>query len=139
MQPAAIPDSHRDLLDLAIDAVLVTVMPDGQPQATIVWCNRDVPFVMINTMKGFQKERNMRARPKVALLVIDPDSANRWIEVRGTVQLIETGASEHLDELAALYTDASQYFGVVVPAELAETEVPVIARITPIQVRAEAF
>ncbi len=139
MHPASIPDSHRDLLDGPIDAVLVTVMPDGQPHATVVWCNRDDPFVMINTMKGFRKERNMRANPKVALLVVDPGSAGRWIEVRGTVELIDTGAYQHLDELTALYTDASRYFGEVAPAELAETEVPVIARITPTRIRAEAF
>jgi len=139
MIPTQIPDSHRDLLDRSIDAVLVTVMPDGQPQATVVWCNVKDSFAMINTMKGFRKERNLRANPKVALLVVDPESASRWIEVRGTVELIDAGAREHLDELTALYTDASRYFGEVVSAELASTEVPVIGRITPIQVRAEAF
>jgi len=139
MIPTQIPDSHRDLLDRSIDAVLVTVMPDGQPHATVVWCNVKDSFVMINTMKGFRKERNLRANPKVALLVVDPERASRWIEVRGTVELIDAGAREHLDELTALYTDASRYFGEVVSAELASTEVPVIGRITPIQVRAEAF
>jgi len=139
MQLAPIPDSHRDLLDRPIDAVLVTVMPDGQPQATVVWCNLDDPFVMINTMEGFRKERNMRANPKVALLVVDPQSASRWIEVRGAVELVDVGAREHLDDLAALYTDASRYFGEVVPAELADIEVPVTGRITPIRVRAETF
>jgi len=139
MIPTQIPDSHRDLLDRSIDAVLVTVMPDGQPQATVVWCNVKDSFAMINTMKGFRKERNLRANPKVALLVVDPERASRWIEVRGTVELIDAGAREHLDELTALYTDASRYFGEVVSAELASTEVPVIGRITPIQVRAEAF
>lgn len=138
-QPACIPDSHRDLLAGPVDVALVTVMPDGQPQATVVWCDLEGPYVMVNTMKGFRKERNMRARPRVALLAIDPTTPLRWIEVRGTVELIEEGAQAHLDRLAALYAGAEHYFGQVVPAEWAESEVPVIARITPVRVRAEDF
>ncbi len=138
-ESVVIPPSHRDLLESPIDAVLVTVMPDGQPQATVVWCSLAEPFVMINTMKGFRKEKNMRSNPKVSLLVVDPATASRWIEVRGTVDLIDSDANQHLDELTALYTEASRYFGEVVPEELAASEVPVIGRITPVRVRAEAF
>ena len=139
MEPVEIPISHRDLLEGPFDAVLVTVMPDGQPQATVVWCNLAEPFVLINTMKGFRKEKNMRANPKVSLLVVDPATASRWIEVRGTVDLIDVGANDHLDQLATLYTGATRYFGEVVSEDLAVTEIPVIGRITPVRVRAEAF
>jgi PPOX class probable F420-dependent enzyme len=138
-QPPSIPESHRDLLDGPVDVALVTVMPDGQPQATVVWCNLEGPYVMVNTIKGFRKERNMRARPQVALLAIDPADPLRWIEVRGTVELIDKGAEAHLDRLAALYAGSEHYFGGVVPAEYAQSEVPVIARITPVRVQAEAF
>lgn len=136
-RPAAIPDSHRDLLEDPIYVALVTVMPDGQPQATVVWCNLEGPYVTVNTMKGFRKEQNMRARPRVALLAVDPTDPLRWIEVRGTVELIDEGAQAHLDRLAILYTGAEHYFGGVVPTEYAQSEVPVIARITPVRVRAE--
>jgi len=137
--PVEIPASHRNLLEGPFDAVLVTVMPDGQPQATVVWCSLAEPYVLINTMRGFRKEKNMRANPKVSLLVVDPATASRWIEVRGTVDLIDVGANEHLNELTALYTEAIRYFGEVVPEELAAFEAPVIGRITPVRVRAEAF
>ena len=39
MQPVLIPDSHRDLFDGDACVALTTVMPDGQPQITPVWCN----------------------------------------------------------------------------------------------------
>lgn len=139
MNPVAIPDSHRDLLERPINATLVTVMPSGQPQATVVWCGLDGPYVTVSTMRGFQKERNMRARPQVSLVAIDPDNSARCIEVRGTVELIDSGALADLDELTALYTEVTHYFGDVVPAEMAETEIPVTCRITPTRVRAEAF
>lgn len=137
--PVPIPPSHRDLLEGPVAATLVTVMPDGRPQATVVWCNLEGPYVMVNTMRGFRKERNMRARPRVALLVVDPADAGRWIEVRGTVELIDDGSGAHLDRLSTLYTGAERYFGEVVPAEYAESEIPVIARITPVRIRAERF
>jgi PPOX class probable F420-dependent enzyme len=134
---APIPESHRDLLTRPIDVALVTVMPDGQPQATVVWCSLEGPYLAVNTMRGFRKERNMRARPRVAVLAVDPGEPGRWIEVQGTVELVDEGALDHLDLLTALYTGAEHYFGGVLPASYAETEVPVIARITPIAVRTE--
>jgi len=139
MGPVAIPDSHRDLLERPINATLVTVMPSGQPQATVVWCGRDGPYVILSTMQGFQKERNMRARPQVSLVVIDPEDSGRSIEVRGTVELVESGALADLDALTGLYTGMPHYFGDVVPAETAERETPVTCRVTPTRVRAEAF
>lgn len=135
--PAPIPESHRDLLTRPLDVALVTVMPDGQPQATVVWCSLEGPYLLVNTMRGFRKERNMRARPRVAVLAVDPADPARWIEVQGTVELVDEGAMDHLDHLAAAYTGLEHYFGGVLPASYAETEVPVIARITPVEVHTE--
>ena len=48
-------------------------------------------------MRGFRKERNMRANPHVTLLVYDPRHPLHHIEIRGTVvDLTEEGALEHL-------------------------------------------
>ena len=58
MKPVPIPQSHRDLLDGAYCATLTTVMPDGRPQITPVWCNRDGEYVLLNTMRGFRKEQS---------------------------------------------------------------------------------
>jgi PPOX class probable F420-dependent enzyme len=135
--PVPIPESHRDLLTGPIDVALVTVMPDGQPQATVVWCSLEGPYLLVNTMRGFRKERNMRARPRVSVLAVDPADPSRWLEVQGTVELVDEGATDHPDRLAALYGGAEHYFGGVVPAAHAETEVPVIARITPVEARTE--
>jgi PPOX class probable F420-dependent enzyme len=82
MRSALIPDSRRDLLESGFDAVLVTVMPDGRPQITPAWCNVEGDDLLVNTMRGFRKERNMRANPKVTLLAYDPKQPRRYIEVR---------------------------------------------------------
>jgi hypothetical protein len=43
MQPILIPDSHRGLFDGDAYVALTTIMPDGQPQITPLWCNLEVP------------------------------------------------------------------------------------------------
>jgi PPOX class probable F420-dependent enzyme len=128
---STLPGDHLDLLDRPIPTVLTTEMPDGRLQSTVVWCNRDGDDVLLNTMLTFQKARNLRDRPRATVLVVDPDDDVRWIEVRGAARLEPDGASEHLDELARLYTGASRYFGEVVPEGLSEEEDPIRCRIVP--------
>jgi PPOX class probable F420-dependent enzyme len=130
-----IPDSHKDLLERPISVALATVMPDGQPQSTVVWCDYDGTFVRINTMSHFQKARNMRSNPKVTILVYEPNNPLRNIEVRGTVvEMSEEGAEQHLDGLAELYVGKSPYFGEVIDAKWKERETPVLCKITPTRV-----
>ena len=80
-----IPESHRDLLAGPVNAVLTTVMPDGRPQTTPVWCNLDGDDVLINTMKQFRKQKNMRLNPMVTLLAYRLKQPLHNIEVRGRV------------------------------------------------------
>ena len=135
-----IPKSHLDLITGAYFTALTTIMPDGQPQTTPVWCNCEGEYVLINTMRGFRKEKNMRNNPKVSLLVYDPKNPLRNIEIRGTViEMTEENALEHLDELTQLYLNkpGAKFFGDSVPAELQFTQVPVRIKIAPNHIRVE--
>lgn len=130
-----IPLSFLDLANGPPVAVLTTVMPDGQPQSTVVWCDFDGTFVRVNTMRGFRKEKNMRLNPRVTLLCFDPREPLRSLEIRGrVVEMTEDGALQHLDALSELYTGASPYFGACVPVELKQVETPVLCRIQPVTV-----
>ncbi len=138
MSVSRIPRSHRDLLEGGHYVALVTVMPDGQPQITPVWCNLDGDDVLVNTMRGFRKERNMRANPKVTVLAYDQRRPLRHIEIRGTaIEMIEEGALAHLDQLTRLYLrrEDARFFGDCAPASLQETYVPIKVRIAPVRVR----
>ena len=128
-----IPASHRDLVQCPPVAALTTVMPNGYPQTSVVWCDFDGDCVRVNTMRGFAKERNMRANPQVTLCCYDPRQPNRYLEVRGrVVELTEAGAAAHLDQLASAYAGRPiRYFGDAIPAHFAHTEVPVLCRIRP--------
>ena len=76
-----IPKSHRDLLEEPVNVVLTTVMPDGQPQNTPIWCDLDGNDVLINTMSSFRKAKNMRLNSMVTLLAYRLEQPLRNIEV----------------------------------------------------------
>ncbi len=105
-----IPDSHKELFERPVIANLATIMPDGQPQVNPVWCDWDGTHVRLNSAKGRAKDRNMRARPQVTVLLVNPDNVWHWIEVRGTVEEItEAGADAHIDALAKKYLGVDEY------------------------------
>jgi PPOX class probable F420-dependent enzyme len=127
-----IPESFFDLVKGPRVAALTTVMPDGQPQTTVVWCDFDGVYVRVNTMRGFRKEKNMRDNPRVTLLCYDPRQPLRFLEIRGkVVEMTEDGARAHLDGLSEMYIGISPYFGSCVPVELKETEIPVLCKVLP--------
>ena len=135
-----IPDTHRDLLVRPLYGVFSTMMLDGQPQSSLVWVDYDGTYVLINTTLERQKGRNMRANPKVALLVIDPKDGSRWIEVRGKVAEIQReGAEAHADQLTQRYTSKQRFYGDVYPVEQKQKETRVIVKIKPNKVSLDAI
>lgn len=132
----AIPASHLDLVECPPVAALTTLMPDGYPQTSVVWCDFDGEFVRVNTMRGFQKEQNMRRDPRVTLLCYDPKEPLRSLEVRGeVVAMTERGAGEHLDAIASKYMNRPvRYFGDVIEIRFAESEIPILCLIRPARV-----
>jgi PPOX class probable F420-dependent enzyme len=134
--PVALPPAFLDLLECPPVAALTTLMPDGAPQTSVVWCDRDGDVVRVNTMRGFAKERNMQRDPRVTLLCYDPREPLRSVEVRGLVEsMSEEGALAHLDSIASRYMGRPvHYFGDCVPAALGATEVPVLCRIRPVRI-----
>lgn len=101
-----IPKSYSDLLSDRARAMayLATLMPDGTPQLTPLWFNSDGKFIFVNSAKGRIKDRNMRARPHVAVVIQDPKDVNRYLQIRGrVVEVEEQDALEHMDRLTMKY------------------------------------
>lgn len=134
-----IPQSHLDLLTRPVHGVLTTMMPDGQPQSSLVWCDYDGECARVNTTAERQKGRNMIANPRVTLLIVDPDDTARYIEIRGTAQLITDGAAAHLDEITRAYTRHPQYYGYIYPLEQRERETRLICRIQATKITLDAI
>jgi PPOX class probable F420-dependent enzyme len=87
-------------------ATVVTLMPDGQPQALLTWVDTDGEHILVNTEPQRQKSRNLARDPRVTVLIRAEDNAHDWAEIRGHVAGTITGdeARRHIDELARKYT-----------------------------------
>ena len=106
----AIPDKYRDLFNKRAFASLGTLMPDGRPQVTPVWVDLDGDYVIFNSAKGRQKDRNVRRDPRVSLAISDPENPYRYLEIRGRVaEISEQGADEHIDKMAKKYLGVEKY------------------------------
>ena len=121
-----LPDALLDLLRRPSPCFLATLMPDGSPQMTQTWVDTDGRHVLVNTVDGHQKVRNMRRDPRVAVNVADPDDPSRYFEVRGrVVEVTEDGAREHIDELS------QRYIGRPYPWFGGRDQVRLLVRIVP--------
>ncbi len=100
------PNEYLDLLKDETKAYLflATIMPDGSPQVTPVWFSADDEYILINTNEGRVKDKNMKVRPRVALVIQDPKSPDRYIGIRGQVaEYVREGADEHINRLSLKY------------------------------------
>ena len=122
-----IPPAFLDLLTTKKSfAHLATVMADGSPQVTPVWFDLADGRIRVNTARGRVKARTMRPGARVALSILDPDNAYRYLQIRGQVSReTEDGADAHIDALAEKYLGKDRY-----PFRRAG-EVRVIFEITP--------
>jgi PPOX class probable F420-dependent enzyme len=100
------PESHADLLDNPTFAHLATVRPDGSPQSSVMWFAWDGERIRMTHTKTRQKFRNLADEPRVALSIVDPDDAYRFLEVRGTVESIEDDDAE-----ASFYQSLQKRYG----------------------------
>jgi PPOX class probable F420-dependent enzyme len=108
--PAQIPENFADLLQKPAFGSLVTLMPDGSPQVSPVWLDRDGDYILVNSAKGRVKDKNMRRDPRVAIAVLDPENPYRYMEIRGrVVDITEAGADAHIDKMAKKYLGKDKY------------------------------
>ena len=110
--PANIPDNVKDLLERAIVVAFATSNPDGQPQVTPVWASLEGDQVWINSAVGRRKDRNIRANPRVTVMVLDPENDFHWVEIRGeVVEFDESDAAvAHINKLSGLYAGNDDYY-----------------------------
>lgn len=125
-----IPEDFMDLVTRPVVVTLVTVMPDGQPQATPVWFSYDGTHILVNTARGRQKDRNMKNRAKVTILAVDPENPYRYMEIRGEVvgEDEENGVA-HINELSHKYTGNPDYYSR--NPERRQQETRIIFKIAP--------
>lgn len=85
-------------------ATVVTLMPNGQPQAQYTWIDTDGEHLLVNTVPLRQRYKNLQRDPRITVLI---PGEHPWVyaEVRGHLADTITGqeARDHIDKLAAKY------------------------------------
>lgn len=102
---AELTPADVDLLTGRSYATLVTVNPDGSPQASITWIDAAEGLVLVNTAEGRVKARNLHRNPRAAVLVTREGDPYDWISITGTV-VGTVGPEEglaHIDTLSRRY------------------------------------
>ncbi|GIU71484.1 MAG: PPOX class F420-dependent enzyme [Candidatus Nitrosocaldaceae archaeon] len=103
----------EDIIKLLTDknfAHLATLMKDGSPQVTATWIDYADGYVLINTVEGRVKHRNVSRDPRVALSIADSNNPYHMVAMRGRViEQVYEGADEHIDKLAKRYLGLDKY------------------------------
>ena len=102
-----LPDSAIKLIKSGAHAHLVTLNPDGSPQATLVWVGIDDDDIVAAHLHESKKVRNIRQDSRVVLTFqTDTKSAMGLLEylvVYGQARIEEGGAPALLQKLAEVY------------------------------------
>jgi PPOX class probable F420-dependent enzyme len=126
-----LPEGLLELLKQPSLCYVATSMPDGSPQLTQTWVDTDGRHILINTVAGFQKVRNVERDPRVALTVSDPDRPSRYYAVRGRViRAAAQGGADHIEALAQRYLGGPYpWFGGREQVRLILTIAPAVHRL----------
>ena len=93
-------------------AHLSTLMNDGSPQVTPTWIDldEDSSSILISTVEGRIKHKNVSIDPRVAICISDVNNRYNMVLIRGRViEKTKEGAVEHTDRLAKKYLGVDKY------------------------------
>lgn len=86
-------------------AVLATVNADGRPQQTVMWYQLRDDHIMMNTLRGRKKDRNLLRDGRASICV---EAGQQYVTIEGRVTIIDDPAVGQ-EDIAAL---ARRYEGV---------------------------
>lgn len=110
-----LPESSYRLFDEPKDVTMITIDPDGSPQAALVWVGRDGDDLLIGVEERHRKTRNLRRDPRITLLVqddrISPRGLTQYLVVRGTAKLERDPQryKELMDRLSMKYLGRDEF------------------------------
>ena len=107
-----VPESHRDLLERPILAVLATAAAGSGPELSPVWTQYVDGKVVLSSLASTRKTKNMETGRRASLCYLDEHNPYRYLELRCVVEsATETGAHAHLDLMAQRYMNRETYPG----------------------------
>jgi PPOX class probable F420-dependent enzyme len=101
---SALTATERSYLSGTNLVFLATLNPDGSPHVTPMWAEVEGDYILMNTMKGRGKERNIRRDPRVALSATSAEDPYEFVALRGeVVEISEDLGRKHIEKLSQKY------------------------------------
>lgn len=91
-----IPEDMHDILDAGSIGTLTTMRKDGLFSTNPVGYYWDGDRIYVSTLKSRVKYSNIAADPRIALCVISPQNATRYVEIRGYGSLQDDPDKEYM-------------------------------------------
>ncbi len=98
-----IPETHLDLLAAPLTAIVTSIGVDGFPQSSAIWYVWEDNRLWFSTKGHATKIRNIRGRPQVSIVIVDPTNQFRYIEIRGTATVDEDPGCTGRDQVRVKY------------------------------------
>ena len=102
---------YKALLDRPITVTLGLIGPDGRIGMTPMWFDYEGDKVLVNTASHRAKCGWIRKNPKLTILIVNPENAYHWVQLKCTVEreelTIETGTSSTFRPFVSAITKIS--------------------------------
>ncbi|MFD8980348.1 PPOX class F420-dependent oxidoreductase [Streptomyces sp. NPDC059564] len=121
-------DLKKLIDDSPVFATVATIQPDGSPQLSITWLTRDGDDLLVSTTVGRRKEKNLRADPRITVMINPANAPYTYAEVRGSATLTTEGGQELINALSRKYTGKD--YADFNPASKDDAD-RVVVRVTP--------
>jgi PPOX class probable F420-dependent enzyme len=134
---ADLPAGAQALLNNPVTAILACLNANGTIHQSPVWVDTDGEHLLLNTVRGRAKDRNLRARPRISMMFTDPADPYRWMSIQGQVAAVVDeddpqhgrAATESINKMSAKYLGEEVY-----PLRDPDaTEVRALYRVRPIR------
>ena len=83
---------YKALLDRPITVTLGLIGPDGRIGLTPMWFDYEGDKVLVNTASHRAKCDWIRKNPKLTILIVNPENAYHWVQLKCTVEREEDEA-----------------------------------------------
>jgi PPOX class probable F420-dependent enzyme len=123
-----LPQNARDLLDGPTFVTVSTIRRDGSPQASVMWAERDGDDVLLSTVAGRAKERNLRRDPRLVVTFFNPDNPFEYFAIEGSAQLSYDGGPGQIQRLS------QKYVGQPYTGDEGTDNMRVVVRVSPAKI-----
>lgn len=125
----------QERLDTELVVWMTTVNPSGQPQTSPVWFVVEGESIVIYSLRGTPRTRNIAANPRVSLNLNSTTMGGEVVVIEGLAEIIGEGPSADADgDYVSKYESAMEDLGMT--PETFARDYPIRIHVQPTRLRA---